>query len=288
MVVPFTPGGSNDVMARHLAVLLGKSLGQSVIVENRGGAAGVVGSNWVANAAPDGYTFLFDSSSLATSAATQNPPYDTLKAFDAVARVADSPFVMVVRKDMPAKNLQQFIAYAKANPQKVNYGTTGSGDIAHLLSERFGKMAGIKMQAVSYKGIGQAQLDLIAGRIDLIITTIASIGGTAADSLPKLAFTGAARAAQFPEVPTVREASGLDYVADVWWGVFAPHGTPAEVRNRMNHEINSIASQADFIAFLKQIGAKPAPATPQAFAGVLTDDVTHFTETARQAGIQIK
>ncbi|MVW70420.1 tripartite tricarboxylate transporter substrate binding protein [Bordetella sp. 15P40C-2] len=287
IVVPFTPGGSNDHIARRLAQSLSQSLGTTVVVENRGGAAGVVGSAMVANSPPDGYTFLFVSASLATSAATQNPPYDTLKAFDAVARVAQAPFVMLVRKDFPAQTLGEFIEYAKAHPGQINYGTTGSGDSGHLLTELFSSLVGLKMQQVGYKGVNPAQMDLLAGRLDFMITTLASINGTQAAELPKLAFTGTAREPGFPSVPTVREVTQLDYEPQVWWAVLAPSGTPEPVLDKMNAEVTRIVAMSDFQTFLAGLGATAAPSDRAAMNAQLKHDVEVFTQTAKRSGISV-
>ncbi|HTK00324.1 MAG TPA: tripartite tricarboxylate transporter substrate-binding protein [Bordetella sp.] len=285
MIVPFAPGGSNDVIARKLAERLTAILGQSVVVENRGGAGGVVGSNAVALAAPDGYTFLFVSGSLATSAAVQKTPYDPLTAFTAVSRVATAPFVILTRTGFPATTLPQLIAYAKANPGKINYGSAGLGDSTQLATELLSNIAGIKMQAVGYNGIAPAQLDLLAGRLDLIITTVAAIRGTAADKLPKLAFTTAQRDPEFPDVPTAKEA-GIDYVVDVWWGVFAPRNLPAAILTRMNGAIAQVTAEPAFAAFLRTSGAQSTPSSPQALQETLARDLERWTDTAQRAGIR--
>ncbi len=287
IVVPFSPGGSNDHIARKLAQSLTESLGQSVVVENRGGAAGVVGSAMVAKAAPDGHTYLFVSATLATSAATQNPPYDTLKAFDAVGRVAEAPFVMLTRADFPAKTLPELVSYAKQHPGQINYGTTGAGDSGHILTELFSTQAGIKMQQVGYQGMGPAQMDLVAGRLDFMITTLASIGDTPAAKLPKLAFTGGKREAGHDAVPTVREATGLDYEVNVWWGLFAPSGTPDPILDRMNQEVSRIVAQPDFKKFLAEVGARSSPSSREELTAQLRQDVEVFTKTAKQSGINI-
>jgi tripartite-type tricarboxylate transporter receptor subunit TctC len=285
MIVPFTPGGSNDVIARKLAERLTGILGQSVVVENRGGAGGVIGSNAVATAAPDGYTFLFVSGSLATSAAVQKTPYDPLTAFTAVSRVATAPFVVLTREGFPATTLPQLIAYAKANPGKINYGSAGLGDSTQLATELLSNIAGVKMQPVGYNGIAPAQLDLLAGRIDLIITTIAAIRGTASEKLPKLAFTTAQRDPEFPNIPTAKEA-GLDYVVDVWWGVFAPRNLPPAILSRMNGAIAQVAAEPAFAEFLKSAGAQSTPSSPQALQDTLAHDLARWTETATRAGIR--
>jgi tripartite-type tricarboxylate transporter receptor subunit TctC len=285
LIVPFAPGGSNDVIARQLAQRLTPIIKQSVIVENRAGAGSVVGSNVVAMAPADGYTFLFVSGSLATSAAVQKTPYDPLKAFDPISRVATAPFVILTRQGFPARNVQELVAYAKANPGKINYGSAGLGDSTQLATELFSNVAGVRMTAIGYNGIAPAQLDVLAGRLDLIITTVAAIKGTAVEKLPMLAFTTAQRDPEYPDVPTVRE-SGLDYTIDVWWGVFGPHGLPSEIVQRMNQAIAQVCGEPDFAAYLRNSDAQPTPSTPAALGKSLADDLARWTQTAERAGIR--
>jgi tripartite-type tricarboxylate transporter receptor subunit TctC len=285
LVVPFAPGGSNDVIARRLGMLLTTSLGQSVVVDNRAGGGSTVGSNVVATSPADGYTLLFVSGSIATTAAVQKTPYNPLTAFSPISRVASAPFVVLTRADFPARTMKDFIAYAKANPGKVNYGSAGLGDSTQLATELLGNIAGIKMEPVGYKGIAPAQMDLIAGRLDLVITTIASIRGTPAEQLPMLAFTTETREPDHPQVPTVKESTGLDYVVDVWWGVFGPSALPVAIRDRLNREIATAVAQPEFASFLKSAGALPAPSSPAALQQLLAQDVKRWTETAQRAGI---
>lgn len=286
LIVPFAPGGSNDVIARKLADSMSKNTGQSFIVENKGGAGGVVGSGYVATSAPDGYTFLFVSGSLATSAAVQKTPYDPKTAFDAVSMVASAPFVVLTRKDFPAKDMKGLLAYAKEHPGQINFGSAGLGDSSQMATELLANKAGVKMQTVGYKGISPAQLDLVAGRLDMIITTMASINGTPTDQLPKLAFTGAEREPDYPNIPTVKEATGLDYVVNVWWGVFAPKGVDGAIRNRLNAEIKKAISTEEFAKFLHTAGARPQASTPEELQKLLESDVDQWTETAQAAGIR--
>lgn len=285
MVVPFATGGSNDVIGRRIAQDLSQRLGQTVVVENRGGGGGTIGAQAVASSTADGYTLLFMSSSLATSAAVQNTPYNPVTAFDPVSRVAAAPFLLVTRTDFPAKTFADFVAYAKANPEKLNYGSAGLGDNSQLATELLNDLAGIRTTGVNYKGTGPALLDLVAGRIDFTITSIASIRGTVADQLPKLVFTGARRDPDFPDIPTVKE-SGLDYVVELWWGVFAPAGTPAAVRDRLNQEIAAIVRGEDFTTFLKSAGARPAPSSSEELRADVARDVARWSEIAKKAGLK--
>jgi tripartite-type tricarboxylate transporter receptor subunit TctC len=283
MVVPFPPGGSNDVIARRLAQELSQRLGQSIVIDNRGGGGGSIGANFVATSAADGYTLLFVSSSLATSAAVQKVPYDPVRSFEPVSRVASAPFVIVTRTDFPAKNVRELVEYAKANPGKLNYGSAGVGDNSALATELLSSVAGFQITAVNYKGTGPALLDLMAGRIDLTITSIASLRGTVADKLPMLAFTGEQREADYPAVPTVKE-SGFNYVVDLWWGVFAPAGVSPRIRDRLNVEIAYIVKSPEFASFLKTVGANPSTSTSEELRAQVEQDVRRWTATARKAG----
>lgn len=287
LIVPFAPGGSNDVIGRALAQRLSKELGQQVIVENRAGAGSVVGATHVARSAPDGHTLMFVSGSLATTAAVQQPPYDAATAFDGIARVAAAPFVFMVRDGFPAKTIGELVAYAKAKPDKMNYGSAGLGDSTQLATELFNLVTGIKMTGVNYKGIAPAQLDLVAGRIDLVVTTVASIRGTVTEKLPMLAITSARRAADMPNVPTVKEA-GIDYVVDVWWGLFGPAGLPADVRNRLNVLVADALKDPEFLAFLKNAGASPAHSSPEELTALLRRDIDLWRKTVDAAGLRQK
>ena len=168
----------------------------------------------------------------------------------------------------------------------MNFGSAGLGDSTQMATELFNDIFDIKMTAVPYKGISPAQLDLVAGRLDMIITTIASIKGNAADSLPKLAFTGAQREPDYPNIPTVIEATGTQYEVDVWWGLFAPAGIPVPILKKMNAEVNKIVTDAAFAEFLKTVGASPAIGTPESFQQLLVNDLERWRAIAKRAGVQ--
>ena len=168
----------------------------------------------------------------------------------------------------------------------MNFGSAGLGDSTQMATELFNDIFDIKMTAVPYKGISPAQLDLVAGRLDMIITTIASIKGNAADSLPKLAFTGAQREPDYPNIPTVIEATGTQYEVDVWWGLFAPAGIPVAILQKMNAEVNKIVTDAAFAEFLKTVGASPAIGTPESFQQLLVNDLERWRAIAKRAGVQ--
>lgn len=285
IVVPFAPGGSNDVIARQMAPKFQAALGQNVVVENRAGAGSVVGATHVARSAPDGHTLLFVSSSLSTTAATQDTPYDATKAFTSISQVATAPFVFMARKDFPARTLQEMVAYAKANPGKMNYGSAGFGDSVQLATELFNMIAGIKMTGINYKGIAPAQLDLVGGRLDLVITTVASIKGTVAESLPMLAVSSAQRNADLPNIPTVREA-GIDYVVDVWWGLFGPAGMPDAVTRRINGLVGEFLKDEEFRKFLNRYGAGADHSTPEQLQALLVNEIARWRKTVDDAKLR--
>jgi len=286
LIVPYAPGGSNDVIARKLAAEIGKNTGQTFIIENKAGAGGVVGSSYVASSAPDGYTFLFISNSLATSAAVHKTPYNARTAFDPISLVATAPFVIFTRKDFPAQNITDFIKYAKNNPGAVSFGGEGLGATSQMTTELFAAKAGIKMQAIGYKGISPAVIDLVAGRVDMMTSTLASIRGTPADMLPKLAFTGAQREPDFPDVPTIKEATGLDFVTNVWWGVFSPKGIDPAIRDKFNAAIKKVILDEDFAKFLKSIGTHPQGSTSEELQKLLELDLDRFAEIVKSTEIQ--
>ena len=285
LVVPFTPGASNDVIARALSTPLSKALGQSVVVENRPGAGGAIGANYVATAAPDGYTLMLTTNAVASVSAVQKTPYDPGKDFDSIARIAQSPFVIVTRDGLPGKSLRGLVDYAKANPGKLNYGTTGVGDIIHLASALFAKNTGIEMTAVAYQGTGPAITDLVAGRIDLLFTSYPSVRGSAANRLPLVAVTSAERNAALPDIPTVRE-SGINYTMNIWWGVFAPRNIPRDAREQLNQAINRILDEPSFSALLKTLAANAPPISANDMQKLLVQDVADWRATAEAAGLR--
>lgn len=284
LVVPFAPGGSNDIIARYLAQELSESMGQSVIVENRAGAGGSIGAAYVASADPDGYTFLFTSGSIATSAAVQDVPFDVTKDFAGVSRVATAPFVIVTRQDLGVSNVEELVAMAKENPGGLFYGSAGIGDSSHMATALFEQAAGVKMELAPYPGIAPAQVDLAGGRLDLIITTVASLKGSPAEGLPRLAYTTKERMDSAPDMPTVLE-SGIDYTTEVWWGVFAPAGTDEAVITSMNGAIATALEDADFQKFIADAGAQATPSSPEALTTTLHEDFAQWQTIVEDLGI---
>ena len=281
IVVPFSAGGSNDVIARAIAEPLAKRLGGAVIVENKAGAAGVVGSDAVAKSPHDGSVLLLTSSSFLTAAATQpHLTYDPIAAFAPVAMVGRGPMLFAVPADTPFKTPADVVVAAKAKPGALNYGTAGVGSIAHLATELFDDAAGIRMTHVPYKGASNSAIDLAAGRIQVMISNYSTIAPLMSNGKVRaVAVTSAKPHPAFPNLPPLASvAPGFD--VDIWVGVFAPAGTPAAVVERLNREINAIAASADLKPVLEPDGTLPAAITPAEFGAHVKDELAQWKKIA--------
>jgi tripartite-type tricarboxylate transporter receptor subunit TctC len=287
IVVPFPPGGSNDVVARPLAERLQQRLGQPVIVENRAGAGGAIGATAVSQSPADGYTFLVSSSSFATTSVSQRVPWGVLENFTPVALLARSPFIVIVNNDLPVRSVQDLVRLAREQPGKIDYGTSGPGGINHFVTEYFSQRAGIRMNHVPYRGTGPAVTDLVAGHIKLMITTLPSAAGVVRDGRVRLlAYSAQGIPPGAPTAPLVSE-SGLDYDIAIWWGLFAPHGLPAPILERMNAETNAALREPDLARLFQGEGARPSPETQAAFVAMLRSDIARWREVAQFANIRI-
>jgi tripartite-type tricarboxylate transporter receptor subunit TctC len=249
IVVPGAPGGGGDFTARLLADELTKSMGKSFVVDNRPGAGGNIASTYVARAQPDGYTLLlaYSGTHVANPALFSNLQWDPIKSFTPVALLITSPQVIVVSNNVPAKTLTEFVAYARANPGKVNYASSGNGTLQHIGSELLAFRTGTKMVHVPYKGAGAALSDVLSGRVELLITTppavVAHIRG---GSLRPLAIASKTRHPMLPDVPTTSQAGVQDVELDAWFAIYAPAGTPAPVVNRLVGEIEKAVKSPEF------------------------------------------
>jgi len=288
MVVPFSPGGSNDVLARALCERLTAMLGQPFVVENRAGAGGAIGADLIAKSPPDGSAFLFISSSIATNAATQRLPYDPVADFTPIAQAAVAPMIVTVGRDSPARDMAALVRLAREQPGQLRFGGAGPGDTSYFATELLKMAAGLQMEAVAYRGITEAQTDAAAGRIDLVVTTLASARGLLdAGQLRLHAIAADARDPRMPDVPTVRESTGIDYATGVWWGVFGPARLPAPITARFNAAINAAVAEPSYQRVLEAGGAAAAPVTPEVFAAHVRAEVARWTEVARRAGVAI-
>lgn len=289
IVVPYPPGGSNDVLARHLAQKLTPVLGQNVIVDNRGGASGAIGADYVAKAAPDGYTLLFNSASFAASAAAEpDLPFDTEKDFAAVAGTGVGPMLLTVHPSMPVKNVNELIQLARSRPGQLNYSSSGVGGINHLATEMFRHMAKINIVHVPYKGMGPAITDLIGGQVQLLITAFPSIRTQVkAGRVKALAVTSPARSQFAPELPTVAESGVPGYEAQIWWGLFAPAGTPKPIVDRLNGEVRKILETADMKEKLAREGAEPLIQSPEQFGETLRSSIQMWRKVVKDANVKL-
>ncbi|MBI3435976.1 MAG: caspase family protein [Proteobacteria bacterium] len=288
LVVPYSPGGQSDVIGRLIAARLAEAHGQQVIVENRPGAGGAIGAGFVAKAPADGYTLLLgDSNTLGiTPAVNKNAGYDPRKDFVGAGLVATLPMALVVTPSLPARTVAEFIAYAKARPGKVAYGTSGSGTLPHLAAELFASTAGASLMHVPYRGLAPAMADLIAGHIHVCFCTISVIAPQLREGkLRALAVTGATRSSLLPDVPTMAQAGVGNYEAVQKYGFVVPKGTPSGVVEKLNAMLRAALSTADLRNRLTQLGVEPASSTTDAFAASIAQDGAQWSKVIRDAGI---
>jgi tripartite-type tricarboxylate transporter receptor subunit TctC len=288
IVVPATPGGAIDVIARHLADKLTVSLGQPVVVENKPGAANNLGTDFVAKSAPDGYTLVIVASSHATNKHLYKQlPYDPVKDFEPVVYTHVVPLLLAVHPSVPAKTVPELIAWIKANPDKANYASSGPGSSLHMAAELFMSMSGTKMLHVPYKGSAAAHPDLIGGRTALIFDTITAIQGhVKSGAVRGVAVTTTARSSAFPDLPTISEAALPGYDASTWGGILAPAGTPKDVVSKLNAAINAALKAEDVQAKLTVAGIQIQGGTPEQFGNVIKAEVEKWGKVVKEAGIQ--
>jgi tripartite-type tricarboxylate transporter receptor subunit TctC len=289
VVVPFAPGGGTDVVGRILAQQLSQRLGQSFVIENRPAGSGIVGADFVAKAQGDGYTLLFAFSSLSSSAKLiSHLPYDPTTDFAPVALATTSPLVMFLHPSVPATNLREFIAYAKANPGKLNYGSSGPGSSPHLATELLMSMAGIQMTHIPYKGIAPAITAQIANEVQMSLTPIAvGMPHARAGKLRALASAGLKRSAAIPDVPTIDESGLPGFEVIAWWGMLAPAKTPRPVVTLLNREVRAVLEIPEVKKSLLDQGMDPAGGTPEEFASLIRADMDKWGDVGRRLGVRL-
>ena len=286
-IVPITPGGSNDVLARTIAQKLSDQWKQAVVVENRPGGGMNLGSDMVAKSAPDGYTWLLGANNIfVTNPHVGKMPFDVFKDLAPVTTVAIVPFVLAVNANFPAKNVAELVEYAKKNPNALNYGSSGNGSPQQLAAEMLSHVAGIKMQHVPYKGAVPAITDLLGGRIQVFIGAVNSLLPHVKDGkLRLLAGAGGKRFAAFPELPAIAET--VPGVAlDVWLGVFMPAGVPKDVLTKVNADIAQVLQSPEVRTSLAAQGIEPITSTPEALAQTIRDDHARWGKVIREANIK--
>jgi tripartite-type tricarboxylate transporter receptor subunit TctC len=287
LIVPTAPGGGTDFTGRLVAAKLSETLGQQVVVENRGGGGGSVGADNAAKATPDGYTLLLGS--IATHAV--NPalykklPYDHLRDFAPVSLIGTVPNVLVVHPSVPAKSFAEFVSYAKANPGKINYGSSGVGSPPHLSMELLRSLTGINLVHVPYKGAGPALADLLGGQVQAMCTSLAGqITFIRAGRVRALGVTTARRNPQLPDVPTIVESGVPGYEVTIWYAVFAPAKTPAAIVQRLNAEMVKALNSAEMKERMAQQGMDPAPSTPAELAAFVKVESAKWAKAAKDSG----
>ena len=279
LVVPFTPGGSTDILARAVAQELTKAWGQAVMVDNVPGAGGAIGAEKVAKAVPDGYTLLMGHiGTLAVNPSLYpNLPYDPIKSFAPVAWVARVPNVLVVHPSVKATNVKELVALAKASPGRMNYGSGGNGSAANLATEYFKLQTGTSLVHIPYRGTAPAVTDLMGGQIQVLFTGAPAVLGQVKNGqLRALAVSSPTRLAALPDLPTVAESGYKGFEADQWYGVVAPAGTPRDVVAKLNAQINQALNAPDMKTRLNNEGAIATPATPEAFGQLIVRELARW------------
>jgi len=290
IVVPFAPGGSNDIMARLIASKLGPRMSTSVVVENKGGSGGTIGTEYVARSKPDGYTLLFASTSITTNLATAKVlRYDLEKDLEPIGTIATSPFAVVVSNELPAKTFKEFVDLARAKPGSINYGSAGVGGINHLGTALLAHDAGITLTHIPYKGISLAFTDLAGGELQMLLPTVASSVQQIRDGRMRgLAVTGAKRSPLLPELPTVSEAGLPGFELEAWFGLLGPAGMPPAVVERLNHELNAVLQSADVRKMLEHEGAAPTPGGPQVLKKLVSSEIVRWKNLIKEADIKVQ
>ncbi len=290
LVIPFPAGGATDIIGRLLAQKLAAALGQQVVIDNKPGAGGSIGSDLVAKAPPDGHTLLLATSSTHSIGPALNPtmPYDAFKDFAPIAHVANAPSVLVVGAGFPKGGALDLIRELKAKPGRYNFGSSGIGTYPHLSAEMFKwRAGGLYVVHIPYRGTGLVVTDLIAGQITFLMDSIVSAQTHIKDGRVRaLAVTGAQRSSSLPDVPTFAELGVPGMAFGNWFGFFAPAGTPPEVVQRLNRELNALMRAPDVADRLRQLGADPVAGTPEAFAKVVRDEHDSWKAVIQRAGIQ--
>jgi tripartite-type tricarboxylate transporter receptor subunit TctC len=287
IIVGFAAGGGNDVIARIYGQKLSEDLGQPVIVENKPGGGAIVATDYVAKAAPDGYTLLVGASGMAINQSLYAKlPYDSVRDFVAISEIASFPLIMIVNASSPVKSVADFVAYAKADADKMNYASSSAS--FQLVTELFKQKTGAPMQAIPYKSANESVLAVVSGQVT---TTIADAGPVSpqvkAGTVRALAIAAPKRMEEFPDVPTMKEA-GADIDGTLWTGVFAPKATPPEIVRKLEAELMKIAKQPDVAARLKQIGIEAVGNSADAFTKILAADIVRWGEVAKSANIKIE
>ena len=288
LIVPFGPGGFTDVVARILGQKLGQSMNTSFVIENKPGAGSTIGTAEVAKAAPDGYTLVMISTTHTVSPAIyKSIPYDPIKSFTPVSKLVDSAYVLLAHPKVPANNVRELIALAKAQPDKLTYASSGNGSAQHLMGGMFESLAGVQMKHVPYRSSAGAANDLVAGVVDLSFAGVPNaLAQVPAGRLKALAVTTPKRVPQLPDVPTLQEAGVSGYEGSVWLALLAPANTPREIVNKLNAELAKVMAQPDTRKALSDAGVEPSLSTPEALQAYMVSEMDRWGKVVKSANIQ--
>jgi tripartite-type tricarboxylate transporter receptor subunit TctC len=287
MIVPFPPSGSNDIIARFLAREMSGRLEQQVIVDNRAGADGIIGTELAARSPPDGHTLLLVSRTFTMNPALHKLSYDSVTSFAPIALLASGPNVITATPSLPVKTVNDLIALAKAKPGQLHYSSSGIGGFNHFSGELFKTMAGVNITHIPYKGGGPAMLDVMSGQVEITFgTLIQALPHIRSGKLKALGVGSLKRSRALPEVPTISESAVPGYDASMWWGVLSPAGLPAPIVTKLNSEINAILREPEMAKRLSAEAAEPVISTPSAFGTQIVNDIALWARVAKQTGIK--
>jgi tripartite-type tricarboxylate transporter receptor subunit TctC len=290
IVVPQAAGGATDTFARAIGQKLSERWGQPVVIENRAGAGGVVGTDFVAKAAPDGYTLLvtYEGSQAINQSLYEKLPFDSLADFYPIATIAATPFLLIVGPRAQAKTLAEFISFAKANPDKLTYGSSGNGSVNHLLGEMLKTEAGIRVVHVPYKGAAASIGDVMGGHIDAAFASMPSVISSVQSNVVRaLAVSSAKRVAVAPEIPTIAEAGFENFDVNPWWGILAPAGLSPSIAQKISADIADTLKTADMEEVLAKQGATPLISSPEAFRERLARDIEKWKKVVKASGATV-
>ena len=287
MIIPFPPGGGNDIMGRFLAQKMSERMGQPTIVDNRAGADGIIGTDFVARAAPDGYTILIVSSSYTTNAAIHKLPYDPVKSLIPISQIGTGHIVVFAAPGLAANNAQELIAMTRTKPGGVRFASSGVGGLPHFNGELFNTMGGVKMIHVPYKGGAPSMQDVMTGLVEVGFGTLTQVLPLVRSGKLKVLGVGSPRrAAAMPDIPTIAESGIPGFDSTIWWGVLGPAGLPPAILGRLNAEIGASMKDPDMVKRLAAEAAEPVVASPEAFARLIAVELERWARVAKETGIK--
>jgi len=290
IIVPFPPGGSNDLVGRYFGQKLTQRLGQQTVIDNRAGADAIIGTQLASVAPPDGYTLLVVSTTFAMTPATHRKlPYDPQQSLAPITLIGSGPMMIASFPGLPVNSLKELIAMAKAKPGALHYASSSAGGMTHFAGELFNLMAGVNIVHVAYKGGAPALTDVMAGHVQLLFNTLGPVlPQIRSGRLRILGVSSAKRTAALPDAPTIAESGVPGYEASIWWGMLAPAGTPRAIVNKLNGEVGVIMREPETVKWFTALAADPWPSTPEAFGKLLAADIAKWRKVAKEAGISVQ